>query len=799
MKYILLAILLATSGLRAQVSLTTEALRKKSDIFSQAYPQEKVYVQLDKSYYLPGETVWMKAYVVEGFELVPSSLSNVLYVDVIDTDDEILSHQILYVFSGEAVGDVELPSGIEPGRWRIRAYTHWMQNFEAQFQKSFLILDPDAPLNLPVESPKPDVQFLPEGGNWVAGIPHQMAYKALGSDGLGIEISGDIKNDKNELVAQFQSNSLGMGVVELLPQEGNAYWAEVSYAGQTYTYELPPVKVQGTSLHITAEDRVLSLSLEASSQFSGENYLLVGRVREKVVFEAEGTFGQDKRELTIAREDVPSGVIQFTLFNSQGMPLAERLAFNYKDEALRLFINMPEQPYYPREGISVDITLADNKGKPVEAPLSMAVVHSDGIWENQPDGSTLVSHFWLSDDLRGLVEQAPAYFTESGPDLAGLDLVMRTHGWRGFEWEEVLESNPRNLLFAPEKGLSVGGKVFDESGAPIPNAKMTLVVDNILNTFLTDANGEGSFLFPDMIFLDTTQVFLQARTQKNKKREVTFELEEIPVWQVSPYWNLPDLLSEDTFLEDKEMYIESSKRRISQRKTLDGIAQYDLETVQIVAKEASRDEKEDRRNSLYRYADFTLEGDQLPPNLTVSQALQGRVPGVSVFQSGLGPRVSIRGSRRQPLFLLDGMPTDVSMIDAIPMMDVDQIDVLRGPNAAIFGGQGGGGVIAVYTKRGEGGKEVPDENAKGVIRPELQGFSVPRIFYSPQYKQESAQQNIPDLRSTLFWHPVIRTDKNGKAEVQFYTGDLRGEFFLTIEGISKAGQPIYKQILFEVE
>ena len=152
--------------------------------------------------------------------------------------------------------------------------------------------------------------------------------------------------------------------------------------------------------------------------------------------------------------------------------MAERLAFNYQDDGLRVFVNLPEQPYYTREGISVEITLADNKGNPIEAPMSMAVVHADGIWEKQPDGSTVESHFWLSSELRGLVEQAPSYFTENGPDLVGLDLVMRTHGWRGFEWEEILDARPRPLEFQPEKGLSVGGRVFDQSGEPLSNAKV---------------------------------------------------------------------------------------------------------------------------------------------------------------------------------------------------------------------------------------------------------------------------------------------------------------------------------------
>ena len=65
---------------------------------------------------------------------------------------------------------------------------------------------------------------------------------------------------------------------------------------------------------------MLVLSLEASSQFLGDSYLLVGSTRGKVVFEKEGNWEEMKRTVEISRESLPSGVIQFTLFNTQGMP-----------------------------------------------------------------------------------------------------------------------------------------------------------------------------------------------------------------------------------------------------------------------------------------------------------------------------------------------------------------------------------------------------------------------------------------------------------------------------------------------
>ncbi|MBP1593981.1 MAG: collagen-binding protein, partial [Bacteroidetes bacterium] len=94
------------------------------------------------------------------------------------------------------------------------------------------------------------------------------------------------------------------------------------------------------------------------------------------------------------------------------------------------------------------------------------------------------------------------------------------------------------------------------------------------------------------------------------------------------------------------------------------------------------------------------------PVSNVSQALQGRLPGVSVTaQDGRpGAEVSIRvrggGSITQsndPLFIVDGFP--VGSISDIPSDQIESIDVLKDASStAIYGARGANGVILVTTK-----------------------------------------------------------------------------------------------------
>jgi TonB-dependent starch-binding outer membrane protein SusC len=98
------------------------------------------------------------------------------------------------------------------------------------------------------------------------------------------------------------------------------------------------------------------------------------------------------------------------------------------------------------------------------------------------------------------------------------------------------------------------------------------------------------------------------------------------------------------------------------------------------------------------------------PVSNVAQALQGRLPGVSVMSQDGRPdaTISIRvrggGSISQsndPLILIDGVPGDISNI---PSEMVESIDVLKDASStAIFGARGANGVVLVTTKRGKSG------------------------------------------------------------------------------------------------
>ena len=72
------------------------------------------------------------------------------------------------------------------------------------------------------------------------------------------------------------------------------------------------------------------------------------------------------------------------------------------------------------------------------------------------------------------------------------------------------------------------------------------------------------------------------------------------------------------------------------------------------------------------------------------------------------------------------------------------------------------------------------------------GYQAPVEFYSPKYDTTAKKDNeIPDLRTTLYWNPKLVTDERGNTSFSFYTSDQPGSYFVCIEGISEDGELIH--------
>ena len=161
---------------------------------------------------------------------------------------------------------------------------------------------------------------------------------------------------------------------------------------------------------------------------------------------------------------------------------------------------------------------------------------------------------------------------------------------------------------------------------------------------------------------------------------------------------------------------------VGSRTTVDVVLQVDvrsLNEVQIVAFGEQRKQEVTGSIATIRAADIRANTAASP-----DVALQGRVSGVQITQSGGTPggavRINVRGvasinSNSQPLIVIDGQPVisnafgtgGVAMnpLAEINPDDIESMEVLKDASASIlFGSRAANGVILITTKKGKKGK-----------------------------------------------------------------------------------------------
>lgn len=94
---------------------------------------EKIYLQLDATIYTTDQTIWFKSIVTNATDHTPTTLSGVLYVELIGPNEKIIEKKLIKIDNGIGNGFFELDQGYPNGVYLIRAYTEWDKNFETDF------------------------------------------------------------------------------------------------------------------------------------------------------------------------------------------------------------------------------------------------------------------------------------------------------------------------------------------------------------------------------------------------------------------------------------------------------------------------------------------------------------------------------------------------------------------------------------------------------------------------------------------------------------------------------------------
>ncbi|MGY6647908.1 hypothetical protein [Wenyingzhuangia sp. IMCC45574] len=793
---------------------------------------EKIFIHTDKPYYATDEDLWFTTYLVNGISLQKTLKSRVVHVELMDQKDSIVARKKLYVHHTSVAGDFKIKKSFKPGKYTLRAYTKYMRNHGSDyyFQKEIPVYQLDKKDSLSnqetskekltttpkanqptkkVKESKPEIKFYPEGGYLVANTQNKVAFEV--SDGTHeINLEATVKDKEGNEILTIKTLKMGIGSFLFIPEQGKEYYASIKLNGKEEKYPLPKALDSGYTLNITNYGKYLIANINATVENGLQGVHLVAHERGKLLHKHYEETNKSNHIIKIPTTNLSDGIVNFTLFDNEGRPVAERLVYvDNPNNNLKININKSSEVTNSRKKVTLQFDVTDKTGTSTPTSLSLAVRDLKAFPYNNKSGN-IKSWLLLNSDLKGAIHKA-GYFFEKENDAKTrylLDLVMMTKGWRRFSWQEIINKQDSIPTYKPETGLYISGttknlkRPYTEKSCPT-----NIVFYGTTEMQEQQSDSLGKFKYGPFRFFDSIPVIIQARldrfgSTRRKSRNVVILVDK----------DRPDTIQKSNVFFNKKNNITSDKER--QIETFVKVTQYikeekfkydqeieRLDQITLIARKKTELEKrQDEMNSLTDYGAPMSSANRMDVLTDVLEAgtytaldLVSQMNGVSVFSD----TIYLRRNNNPARVMLDGLEVDGSFLQSINGDEISFIDILQGADAATFM-NAGNGVIALYSSTGNVGSRSV-KRKPGIIDFHARGFYTARKFYKPDHVNGFEDMNKADLRTTLHWEPIVRVTSKGTAEVSFFTSDLKSDYLIEIQGISDTGVPIQATSTFVVE
>jgi hypothetical protein len=774
-------------------------LQNSVENFTQNNLQEKLYVHTDKNFYLANEICWFKIYNVDAILNRPLNISKVAYLELIDNNNKAVWQDKIVLDEATGSGSILIPSALVTGNYTLRAYTNWMKNFNEGFffEKRISILNPSLTQenNYTPNKENYSVQVFPEGGNLVVGQATRVAFKITNQMGKGVLGKGYLLNEKGDTITQCSTSSLGignmgMGSFNFIPQANHSYSLSLITDGdKIISQKLPNTFDKGYTLSLG--NSAISFSEKMNIKITGiqlENtnvYLLV-HSRGIVSHTIAGQIINGSCSIEIDKNKLNEGINIITLFNQAQEPVCERLYFNYPKNILEASLDLESPLLEKRRKVNLQIATKQTNNGFAAANLSMAIYKIDSI--QTLDENNIQNYIWLSSDLVGRIENPASYFQNNDSNtLLAMDELMLVNGWRRFKWETVLAGTRPSFKYLPElAGSIITGKMV-QKGTTSPVKDITGFIsmpskNTLFKAGISDENGNIKFEFPHLY--NDGQVILEADSSEYKAHKIEidnpFYLSKINSQIIEPLL-LPKLNKEMVLQLNSNIEIQNHFKADNQNNFLSP--------------------KIDS-NAFYYKPDYTYYLDLYARFTTMEEVIREYVTPLILIKNEGRFQLAVYDDQNKhffdkaPLILLDGMP--ILNMDKFIEYDPLKIRKLEVVSRTYFSGNMAfNGIANFITYNGKMEGYELDPRATLI---DYKGLQMQREFIAPIYEnQNQINSRSPDFRHLLNWSPNINTTSKGKINTAFYTSDVPGKYAIVVQGISKQGQPIYKEVTFIVK
>jgi len=300
---------------------------------------------------------------------------------------------------------------------------------------------------IPVNLGKVEVEFFPEGGDLVAGLENRVYF--VGRDPLGkpVHIEGTVVDSQGRAVAPVETTHEGMGSFTFTPLADESYRLEIhNPEGAENEPPLPEVNAEqrivlNTGIGVFEPGEPLEFNVRASEPdvpLVVAAYCRGVPVGQQTLVTKTGENGQHgANAVAIPLADDVGGVVRLTVFDYSvrpPKPVAERLVYRRPARYLKVRAAGHREKYAPGEKVDMAIVVTDEKGQPVPAAVSVAVVDDALLSLADDDFPGIDTHFMLTTEVKDPqdLEDADFYLSDDPEAAVAIDLLLGVQGWRRF-------------------------------------------------------------------------------------------------------------------------------------------------------------------------------------------------------------------------------------------------------------------------------------------------------------------------------------------------------------------------------
>lgn len=747
---------------------------------------ETIHIHFDKNIYLPGETIWFKAYLQNGKGNLINSTN--FYIALYDEDGQLQQQKKYPIFDAAVNGDFELPDTLESSKIQLIAFTKamWLKDSTKIYKKELAVYNNNigGSGNAFASNQNISIQFFPEGGNNVEAIPNYIAFRAKYENGYPAQVKGVIiEQDSKKIIDSFFTNEMGMGKFQMIPQANTTYlaiWKDD--AGSENMTPLPPVSKVGATLHVEQFGNYLHYIITKNSLASNSNQLkLVAKMWNEELYTA--TF--DLKNSTSVINKIPldsfhNGLLHLTLFEVDNVPLQHRTVLIHKNDKTPRIFNS-QQSDSTKEKNVIEIALPDT----TMHNLSLSIADINFYEEAQT--STIHHTFLFDESTVGIADKIKAALQHQHQN--DLDLLMLTKEWHQFDTIAPFQNTTDSYL-------SLELNYHHKNYALPKNKPLSLIINDSVTGkqfYSPFPATQTSFTQSGLIFYDSAKVYY--RNNNDPSLEKYFKIQQLDTIKMPlvidrikrtndlaiPPNNIISINNKDSFLKS---FLDYRPKKFNDIQTIKEVvvkSRYvNLETKRIL----ELDEKytSGMFSGIARgYQVNVLDDPKVWNYIDIYSYLSLNIPGMRA--SGRVGSRSI-GARGTPLLFIDECERPMEMLETVSITQVAYIKYITG---IVIGASfiSRTGVLYIYLKKGN---EIIPSNIPIMPFFRVKGYDLPKEFQVNKSLIKE-DKSLVDVRSTLYWNPSLQIENN-KVKIEYYNNDLSKKLLLVLEGVNEHGELI---------